>query len=282
MDISRKAFQLLICISSFLCTACDNENPVEKEKEKLNHEIIQDLKKRFEDTEIVSVRNRATGTEVNLIGKKGEKLYLFYQNNKPVLILTDFMKYDNLPSQIKLSFSASSFGKLRKDQIDQIISEEYALLPHKTFEFRFTQFLPNIGNLYTVVTFNEDGNMLPVRHYESNNAKIRQLPSMTEINYIKAHYGIDIRLFDALGSETSTYQVLQDNILKKVEFKNGKWEKTSYPIPLDTEIPSIIMEQLYKQESNFEYTQLYRLETASGNGYEFLNDKGNGYNIIVK
>ena len=104
MDISRKAFQLLICLFPFFCTACDNENPIENEEEKLSHEIIQDLKKCFEDTKIVSVRNWESnwlqGTEVNLLNKKEDKLYLFYQKNKPVLILTEYVKYENLPSQI--------------------------------------------------------------------------------------------------------------------------------------------------------------------------------------
>ena len=285
MDITRKAFQLLISIFPLFCIACDNDNPAEKEEEKLSHEIIQDLKKRFEETKIVSVRNWESnwiqGTEVNLLNKKEDKLYLFYQKNKPVLILTEYTKYENLPSQIKLYFSDSSFGKLRRDQIDKIVSEEYTLLPHKTFEFRFTQFIPDVGNLYTVLTFNEDGYILPMRHHESINAKFRRLPSMDEINYIKAHYGIDIRHYDAWGSETVIYYVLQDNILKKIEFKDGKWEKTSYPIPSDSEIPSIILDQLYKEEPNFEYTQVHRLETANGNGYEFHNKEGNGYIIIV-
>ena len=285
MDISRKAFQPLICLSPFFCTACDNENPVENEEEKLSHEIIHDLKKRFEDTKIVSVRNLESnwlqGTEVNLLNKKEDKLYLFYQKNKPVLILTEYTKYENLPSQIKLYFSDSSFGKLRRDHIDKIVSEEYTLLPHKTFEFRFTQFIPDVGNLYTVLTFNEDGYIIPMRHHESINARFRRLPSMDEINYIKAHYGIDIRHYDTWGSEIFIYHVLQDNILKKVEFKDGKWEKTSYPIPLDSEIPSIILDQLYIEEPNFEYTLLHRIETANGNGYEFLNKEGNGYIIMA-
>ena len=284
MDITRKAFQLLISIFPFFCTACDNENPVENEEEKLSHEIIQDLKKRLEDTRIVSVRNWESnwlqGTEVNLLNKKADKLYHFYQKNKSVLILTEYAKYENLPSQIKLYFSTSSYGKLRRDQIDKIVSEEYTLLPHKTFEFRFTQFIPNVGNLYTVLTFNEDGYILPVRHHESINAKFRRLPSMDEINYIKAHYGIDIRHYDARGSETFIYYVLQDNILKKIEFKDGKRGKTSYPIPSDSEIPSIILDQLYKEQPKFKYTQVNRLETANGNGYEFLYKEGNGYIII--
>ena len=208
MDITRKVFQLLISILPFFCTACDNDNPAEKEKEKLSHEIIQDLNKRFEDTKIVSVRNwesnRLQGTEVNLPNKKGDKLYLFYQKNKPVLILTEYVKYENLPSQIKLYFSASSYGKLRRDEIYKIVSEEYTLLPHKTFEFRFTQFIPNVGNLYTVLTFNEDGYILPVRHNESINAKFRRLPSMDEINYIKAHYGIDIQHYDTWEAKYSS------------------------------------------------------------------------------
>ena len=49
------------------------------------------------------------------------------------------------------------------------------------------------------------------------NAKFRQLPSMDEINYIKAHYGIDIRHYNS--HESSIYGSKYD-FFKPFQFKS--------------------------------------------------------------
>ena len=276
----RNLSLFLLGIMPLFFTACNNDD-IETPEDKLSVEVAQDLDARFEGAVIKSVNNWehdwVPGTEVNLVDKNGNDVHIFYQNFKDLArTVTDYARFENLPGQVREGFYRSSYGTLSIDQIEHIVCEEYAQLPKKMYKFQFHQSVSGIGNLYTMLTFNEDGYMLPVRH-EGNihEALLQPLPSSDEINFIYSNYGGNIRSY-----VYDSYQVFDHDVLKNVQFRDGKWIQTRYHLPLDTAIPSDVLEELNKQESDFVYTQLYRLETPDRNGYEFLNEEGNGYIIF--
>ena len=270
-------------ILALVISACNNEN-LKSEEDQLTVEIKQDLKERFEGAEIKSVHNwidsRKPGTEVNLIDKDGNEVYILYSDyQKPSHIATKFGCYDKLPATIKYAFQSSPYGQMSKDEIENIVCDDYALLPHKVYKIEFSVQTAEKRKLYTLLTFNEDGYMLPISHNGFIKSWICPLAESDEINFIHEKYGTDIRNFICDGGYNS-YQVLDHDVLKKIQFEDKTWKETIYPLPLETEIPASILEDLYKAETGFIYTQLYKIETPSTYGYQFLNEKGNGYIIM--
>lgn len=281
----KKIFYLLMGIMPFFAIACNNHDDYDDEQEKLSYEIKYDLKQRFQGSEIISYRNcmdyMRKGTEVNLIDKDGNKVSVFYQDfNKLSLTMTKYSNLDKLPIKIRYAFLDTPYGGMNMKDVTNIECDDYALLPHKMYKIEFTYFEPCVGNLYTMLIFNEDGYMLLENHdghinLSWNNPIINE----DEMEFIKNNYGTDIRSFNNDAGSDSFY-VLDQNVLKNVILRDEKWYYTIYPIPVDTEIPSNILEKLEKKESGFKYTALYMIETPKGYGYEFLNDKKQGYIIF--
>ena len=277
----KKIYFLLLGILPFFITACDNDDDVDLPKEKLSTEIEQHLEECYADAEIKSFYNWPNGwvpgTEVNLVDKDGNDVSIFYRDSKYLsLTVTQFSRFENLPSPVRNGFYASPFGEMNKERIDKIECDDYAQLPNKMYRFEFTYYVPGTGELYTQLTFNADGYMLPVKHGMTNKAWSNPALDRREIEFIDGHYGVDIRSYDNLGGSNS-YYVMDRDILKKVTFRADKWESTVYPLPLDTEVPADILKSLYELEPDFQYVTLNRVETPNGNGYQFVNDEGDGY-----
>ena len=271
----RKFLCLLLGLMPFF-TACDDDDDFETPETQLTSEVQQDLKERFEGAEIKAVHNGERGTEVNLIDKDKNEVSIFYHDfNKLDLTVTKFASFKKLPSQVKYAFYSSPYGKMKTDRIDHIVCDDYAMLPVKMYKIDFTYFAPGTGELYTQLTFNEDGYLLPVNHGFTNSSWLNPVINSAEINFINRNYGIDIRSYENLGG-TVSYYVMDHEVLKKVSFRNDKWQSTVYPLPLDTEVPTDILKQLYETEPGFKYVELKRVESPNGDGYWFVDDKGHG------
>lgn len=278
----KKFYYLLLGILPFFITACDDDD-FETPKEKLSVEVEQHLKDCYADAEIKSFHNWRNswqpGTEVNLIDKNGNEVSIFYRDfTKLSLTVSHFARFDNLPLPVKYAFLSSPYGNVEKNRIDKIECDDYAQLPNKMYRFEFTYDVPGKGELYTLLTFNADGYMLPVKHGFVNSSWSNPIIDMDEVEYISHHYGMDIRSYDNLGG-TNSYYVMDHDILKKVNFRNNKWESTVYLLPLDTEVSPDILKQLYEMVPDFKYVTLNRVETPNGDGYQFLNEEGDGYII---
>ena len=279
----RKIFYLLWALMPFCITACDNDDVIETSEEKLSAEVKQHLKDYYADAKIKSFHNwwnnSPFGTEVNLIDKDGNDVSIFYYEFKELsLTVTKYANIENLPLKVKYAFLSSPYGNIKKENIRKIERDDYAQLPNKMYRFEFTSFVPGVGDLYTLLTFNDDGYMLPVNHGFVNQAWSNPLIDKSELEFIDHHYGADIRSYENLGG-SNCYYVIDHSILKKVNFRDSKWQSTLYPLPLDTDVPSEILKQLYELEPDFKYVQLNRVETPNGAGYQFLNEKGDGYTL---
>lgn len=277
----KKIIYLLMGIMPFFTTACSNDDNVNMPQEKLSAKVEQHLLQCYPDAEIRSFYNwpngRIPGTEVNLIDKDGNEVSIFYRYFKDLsLTVTKYAHFDNLPPSVRHAFYLSPFGNMKKDRIDNIECDDYAQLPNKMYRFEFTYYVPDFGELYTQLTFNADGYMLPINHSFTNKAWSNPDINQGDVTFINKHYGVDIRSYDNLGG-TNSYYVMDHDILKQVKFRDNKWESTVYPLPLYTEVPATILKRLYELEPDFQYVTLNRVESPNGDGYQFLNDKGNGY-----
>lgn len=277
----KKIIYLLMGIMPFFTTACSNDDDMDMPQEKLSAKVEQHLLQCYPDAEIRSFYNwpngKIPGTEVNLIDKDGNEVSIFYRYFKDLsLTVTKYAHFDNLPPSVRHAFYLSPFGNMKKDRIDNIECDDYAQLPNKMYRFEFTYYVPDFGELYTQLTFNADGYMLPVNHGFTNKAWSNPDINQGDVTFINKHYGVDIRSYDNLGG-TNSYYVMDHDILKQVKFRDNKWESTVYPLPLYTEVPATILKRLYELEPDFQYVTLNRVESPNGDGYQFLNDKGNGY-----
>lgn len=277
----KKIIYLLMGIMPFFTTACSNDDDMDMPQEKLSAKVEQHLLQCYPDAEIRSFYNwpngKIPGTEVNLIDKDGNEVSIFYRYFKDLsLTVTKYAHFDNLPPSVRHAFYLSPFGNMKKDRIDNIECDDYAQLPNKMYRFEFTYYVPDFGELYTQLTFNADGYMLPVNHGFTNKAWSNPDINQGDVTFINKHYGVDIRSYDNLGG-TNSYYVMDHDILKQVKFRDNKWESTVYPLPLYTEVPANILKRLYELEPDFQYVTLNRVESPNGDGYQFLNDKGNGY-----
>ena len=277
----KKLYVLLLGILPFFTTACDNDDEMETSQEKLSIAVEKHLQECYADAEIKSFQNWPNGwvpgTEVNLVDKDGNEVSLFYRDSKVLsLTVTKFARFENLPASVRAAFYASPFGNMKKERIDKIECDDYAQLPNKMYRMEFTYYVPGSGELFTQLTFNADGYLLPVNHGFTNTAWSNPVVDRSEIEYIAGHYGVDIRSYDNLGG-TNSYYVMDHNILKQVKFRDEKWESTVYPLPLDTEVPENLLKRLHELEPDFVYVTLNRVETSNGDGYQFLNDNGKGY-----
>ena len=278
----KKIYCLLLGILPFFTTACSNDDD-EITPEKLSAEVKQHLQQCYADAEIKSFYNwpnsSVPGTEVNLVDKDGNEVSIFYRDFKNLsLTVTKYARFENLPSSVRNGFYASPFGNMKKDRIDNIECDDYAQLPNKMYRFEFTYYVPGSGELYTQLIFNENGYMLPVNHGFTNKAWPNPVIDHGDVEFINRHYGVDIRSYENLGG-TKSYYVMDRDILKQVNFRDSKWKSTVYPLSLDTEVPENVLKSLYVSEPDFKYTTLNRVETPNGDGYQFLNEKGNGYII---
>lgn len=272
----KKIIYFLMGVISFFTTACSNDDV-----EKLSVEVEKHLQQCYADAQIKSVHNWPNGwipgTEVNLIDKDGNEVSIFYRDFKDLsLTLTKYASFDNLPPSVRHAFYLSPFGNMKKGRIDNIECDDYAQLPNKMYRLEFTYYVPGSGELYTQLTFNANGYMLPVNHSFTNKAWSNPDINQGDVAFINKHYGVEICSYDNLGG-TNSYYVMDHDILKQVKFRDNKWKSTVYPLPLDTEVPATILERLYELEPNFHYITLNRVESPNGDGYQFLNDKGNGY-----
>ena len=279
----KKIIYLLLGVLPLFTIACSNDDDVENPQEKLSAEVAQHLKNYYAGANITSFynwpNNTVPGTEVNLVDKDGNEVSIFYRDFKRLsLTVTKYAQFKDLPSPVRNGFYASPFGDMKTDRIDKIECEDYAQLPNKMYRLEFTYYVPGTGELFTQLTFNADGYLLPVNHGFTNQAWSNPVIHTVEVEFINKHYGVDIRSYDNLGG-TNSYYVMHRNILKKVEFRDDKWKSTVYPLPLDTEVPATVLNRLYELEPGFEYTTLNKVETSSGDGYQFLNEKGTGYII---
>ena len=271
---------MLLGILLFFTTACSNDD-VETPQEKLSAAVEKHLQECYADAEIKSFQNWANGwvpgTEVNLVDKNGNEVSIFYRDFKVLsLTVTKFARFENLPPSVRTAFYASPFGDMKKERIDKIECDDYAQLPNKMYRMEFTYYVPGSGELFTQLTFNADGYLLPVNHGFTNAAWSNPVVDRGEIEYIDGHYGVDIRSYENLGG-TNSYYVMDHNILKKVKFRDKKWKSTVYPMSLDTEVPENLLKRLRELEPDFQYVTLNRVETPNGDGYQFLNDNGKGY-----
>ncbi len=277
----KKIFYLLVG-AMLLFPACDSNDDVEAPDEKLTPEVTQHLKDYYEGAEIRTIHNWRNdihpGTAVELLDKEGNEVSLFYRDFKELsLTVTKFSRFDDLPASVRYGFLASPYGEMKKDRINKIECDDYAQLPNKMYRFEFTNFVPDLGELFTQLTFNADGYMLPINHGFVNQAWSNPCIDTDEVDFIDNHYGADIRSYDNEGG-SNAYHVMDHGVLKKVTFRDG-WQSTVYPVPLDTEVPASTLKKLYELEPDFKYVTLRRVEARSGNGYHFQNEKGDGYFI---
>lgn len=277
----KKIFYSLIG-ALLLFSACNSNDDAEALDEQLTPEVAQHLKDYYEGAKIRTVHNWKNdthpGTAVELSDKEGNEVSLFFRDFKELsLTVTKFSRFDNLPSSVRNGFLASPYGEMEKDRINKIECDDYAQLPNKMYRFEFTNFVPDFGALFTQLTFNADGYMLPENHSFVNQAWFHPCIDTDEIDFINNHYGADIRSYDNNGG-FNDYHVVDHEVLKKVTFRDG-WHSTVYSVPLDTEVPAGSLKKLYELEPDFKYVTLRREESPNGNGYLFLNEKGDGYFI---
>lgn len=274
----KPIFYLLLCL--FFClSACKNSDNFMKDNVILQPSIKQDIETRFPGSEILNVYDFLTGTEINLKDKLGNNISLFYEsdNSECMLTVTKFVSFENLPDEVKQSFYISPYGKRETDLFSNIECDEYKHLRRKMYKLEFYDTLGRHDNLYTLLMFNDDGFMFPVRHNTLNQSCWHKQLNTNEISFIENNYGNDIRSFNN-DSGYNSYYVMDHGILKYIQF-DEEWKSTTYSLPLETKLPVNVMIELQELQPGFNFVKLNKIETPYGEIYQFLDEKGDGYNI---
>ena len=274
----------MLGILPFITTACDNDDEPEVNEVQLSPEAQKDIHTRFEGAIIKAVRrlqgDPTPGTEVDLVDIHGNEVSIFYQHSQdPSLTVTHFASFDNLPEPVKNAFMKSHYKDIDKQQIKNIECDDYAVLNKKMYKLEFYANVGKWENRYTMTLFNEDGFMLPDYHLGEgliNDSWKFKVINMEEVHFIESHYGKDIRAFNH-DRGYSSYYVMDKDVLKYVRFRDHTWKGTTYLLPESQEVPEDILKELYQTAPDFEYTEIYLVETPNGQGYKFCNEIGESH-----
>lgn len=269
-----KGIFYLIFSGLLFLTACSEEDL--SPENKLPLAVEKDFLQRFGDVAITS-RNFFNGTnpkeiEINFTNKENNEASAYYIEGQWKLTITEIKDLSKLPDPVLSSFKSSPYGEISPQKIENIERVERSELAHQLYDIKFTYPVKDAENMYHELLFNEDGYMFPVFNYQLNEQRWFRCLEECQLEFIREHYSnADIRTFlNDMGN--NSYLFLQSDTLKFIAFDNdNSWRKTTYRLSLDTAIPDQVQKHLKADDPNFHYTEIYYMESPTGNAYTFID-----------
>lgn len=268
----------LTCTLFVLITSCNKDSRLEAEAD-IPQAIRNDFSKRYSAAEIVKVyRNDPGGwCQIDFIDEEQNRISATYENEAWAMAYTKIDHIRLLPVKVWQAFEQAGYGDAQT--FENIYKTERAGIERPAYTIDFLYTWKGIDNVTHNITIDEDGLLLDIIGYDRIDPRMGVTYTLPEshLGFIAGKYkGAEIRgyVYD-LGMHK--YFILHENTVKhvffggEIETEYRFWRETKYEISIDTAVPDNVIEVLKQMDPAFSYTNLYYIESETGNAYHFEN-----------
>lgn len=264
-------YYVLVCVLFMCITACDKENSTIEEN--IPAIMKSDFSERYPSAKITTFQNYSDGLyQINFIDKEQNQAFIWYINETWGMTYTKINDIDQLPPKTLSTFQNSGYGDA---QIIDIYKTERVGIEKGLYTLHFKYSWKKIENMEHYVFINDDGLFLTTFTSTPNDpSSIVKLPE-SHFDFIAEKYnGAEIRGYINNGG-AHEYFILHEGTIKYIFFggetatDKGFWKETRYELSKDVEIPANVVSVLKQNAPDFTYTNIYYIESDSGNKYLF-------------
>jgi len=268
----------LTCTLFILITSCIEESRLDAEAD-LPQAIRNDFSKRYSAAEIIDVYgNTSSGwCQINFIDREQNLVSATYENETWAMAYTTIEHLCRLPVKVQQAFEQA--GYVDAHTIENIYKTERAGIERPAYTIHFLYRWKDSDNVTHNITIDEDGLLLDLVGYGYIDPRmgVTYILPESHLGFIAGRYkGAEIRGY-VYDMGMHHYFILHGNTVKHVFF-GGEietdyrfWRETKYEISIDTAVPENVIEALKQMDPAFTYTNLYYIESETGNAYHFEN-----------
>lgn len=278
--MKKLIFLFFTLFSIFTIVSCDDNNdnePVDRSNP-LPEAIQKDVSSRLKSGEVTDFKesdSQAGIINVNFENKDTEEtgtIAYLLQDQKWLFTYSEIKSISQLPKEVQTTFDNLIY---KNAIIEKISKTERRDLNVSTYDIYFLHDTKMAQNVVHNVLINSDGRYLTTITADVKKPTFYSLYPLTdEISLIKDKYkNSEIKFYYNYTANTNNYIILHNDVIKFVEFRDNKWEKTDYKLPNDTKIPENVLNYLKRTDPNFVYTEVSYREGPEGNCYILTDTK---------
>ena len=271
-------FLTLSFLFSFGSCSSDDDTNIDS-NDKIPVEIRKDIESRFSKSEIKYSSTSGEQISIHLLDESNNEADLIYKNNN-FESESKLISLEVLPEKVQTAFSNVKPNGTINDLIIYRIQRSY--LKQDLYIFKFLETTNKYNNLVHNAFINEDGTLLYKLNYNVNDFVMLYPNSVEEFEFVKKNYiGADIRCQLNEAGEPLLI-IIHEGYTKYVLFRStydtidGKykstWKNTRYQLPFDYPVPANVLASLKKEDPNFVYTKITKVEGPDFESYMFTDE----------
>lgn len=263
------ACMLLICI-----TACDRDNS--KIEDEIPTAIKNDFSERNPSAHIRTAQTYAGALYViEFADQEQNEATTWYLDDTWKMTYTEIRDLQQLPTEVQNTFYTLGYSDAQNVEISKT---ERKGMSKSLYTLHFTYLWKGFDNMEHNVYINDDGLYLTTLKSHPNDPRWSANLPEDHFDFITDRYkGAEIRGY--MNDGEPEYFILHNDTVKYVflggDIAAGKgfWRRTVYELSIDTPIPDDVVKRLKESDPDFVYTNLYYIESESGNAYLFQDKK---------
>lgn len=263
------ACMLLICI-----TACDRDNS--KIEDEIPTAIKNDFSERNPSAHIRTAQTYAGALYViEFADQEQNEATTWYLDDTWKMTYTEIRDLQQLPTEVQNTFYTLGYSDAQNVEISKT---ERKGMSKSLYTLHFTYLWKGFDNMEHNVYINDDGLYLTTLKSHPNDPRWSANLPEDHFDFITDRYkGAEIRGY--MNDGEPEYFILHNDTVKYVFFggdiaaDRGFWRRTVYELSIDTPIPDDVVKRLKEADPDFVYTNLYYIESESGNAYLFQDKK---------
>lgn len=274
-----KTLQHLIVYLLFISiSACSEDNQWNPNTE-IPTAISSDFAARYKAAKITNIdQNIPTGFfQINFINENKNETSSIYLNEIWEMTYTKLADIEELPAKVRQAFREA--GYINVQTINDVYKIDRKDLEWSTYTIHFLYPTKQADKVTHNVIIDNDGLLLKTQTSSLNDQLFAPMSTKDQQNFIFNKYkGAEIRGY-LHNFGRYEYLVYHNNVIKSVLFEGENsteprfWKETEYEINLDSKIPDNVLKELKRADSDFTYTNIYLVETPTGNTYKFIDKK---------
>lgn len=267
----KNYFYYILTFIFLLYTSCENDIQT---KEDIPAAIKNDFTERYPLGHIETFHNYSDGTQqLDFLNRENnQEASIWYMNELWKMTYTEINDFQQLPTKVQQTFASSKYGHAKIIDINKV---ERKGIREKLYTLHFQFSIGNTSNVEHYVLINNDGLLLTTFTWKPNDPRGNINLSEDHFSFIKEMYkGAEIRGY-INNSGSHEYFILHNNKIKYVFFDGEKtsdiyfWKETKYELDKEAKIPENVLKVLNNIYPNFVYTNVYCIESKTGNAYLF-------------
>lgn len=263
------ACMLLICI-----TACDRDNS--KIEEEIPTAIKNDFSERNPSAHIRTAQTYADALYViEFTDQEQNEATTWYLDDTWKMTYTEILDLQKLPTEVQNTFYTLGYSDAQNIEISKT---ERKGMSNSLYTLHFTYLWKGFDNMEHNVYINDDGLYLTTLKSHPNDPRWSANLPEDHFDFITNKYkGAEIRGY--MNDGEPEYFIFHNDTVKyvflggDVATDSGFWRRTVHELSIDTPIPDDVAKRLKEGDPDFVYTNLYYIESESGNAYLFQDKK---------